>query len=276
MKKKTDFRRDTKFLLYDLEVSPSLGYYYGGYDINPIKEVRGPILLSVAWKWLGEKETHCLTLYDRPSIKPYNDKLLVTELWNLIDKAQIVCGHNSKKFDDKMANFFFLKHNMLPPSPYKPFDTLQTVKKFFKFNKNNLDYLGKVLIGEGKTEVTYGDVWEDLLEGNRLEKKKASDLMKAYNVNDVNLLEKLYLKILPWATNHPNMALYAEQELACPRCGNISDFKVKSYRRTGVQINAVQYQCKHCGAYVTRKLEKEERELLKDEGRYASVFRNVI
>lgn len=273
---KTDFRRDAKVLLYDLEVAPSLGYYYGGYEVNPIKEIRGPILLSIAWKWLGEKKTNCLTLYDRATVDPYNDKLLVNELWNLIDEAQIVCGHNSKRFDDKMANFFFIKHNMTPPSPYKQFDTLQTVKKYFKFNRNNLDYLGKVLVGEGKTEITYGDVWEDLLEGNKKEKRKASELMKAYNVQDVEVLEKIYLKMLPWATNHPNMALHAGQEHICPRCGNASEFKVKSYRRTGVQINAIQYQCKKCGAYVTRKLDKEEREELKENGNLTSIYRNVI
>lgn len=256
--------------------SPSLGYYYGGYEVTPIKEVRGPILLSVAWKWLGEKDAHCLTLYDRSTVDPYNDKLLVNELWNLIDEANIVCGHNSRRFDDKMANYFFIKHDMTPPSPYKPFDTLQTVRKYFKFNRNNLDYLGKVLVGEGKTEITYGDVWEDLLEGNKKEKKKASDLMKAYNLKDVILLEKIYNKMLPWATNHPNMALYSGQEQICPRCGKSSEFSVKSYRRTGVQINAIQYQCKKCGGYVTRKLEKEEREELKEKGVLTSIFRNVV
>lgn len=273
---KTDFRRDAKVLFYDLEVAPRLGYYYGAYDVTPIKEVRPPILLSVAWKWLGENKTHCLTLFDRETVDPYNDKLLVNELWNLLDECQIAVGHNSKRFDDKMANYFFIKHEMTPPSPFKEFDTLQTAKKYFKFDCNKLDYLGKLLVGEGKTETTYGDVWEDLLEGNKREKKQASDLMKKYNIRDVEVLEKIYLKMLPWATNHPNMALYAEQEHICPRCGNDSEFQVKSYRRTGVQINAIQYQCKKCGGYVTRVLTKEEREELKENGKLKSIFRNVI
>lgn len=273
---KTDFRRDAKVLFYDLEVSPRLGYYYGTYDVNPIKEVRPPLLLSIAWKWLGENKIHSLSLYDRGMIDPYNDKLLVNELWNLLDEANIVVGHNSKRFDDKMANYFFIRHNMTPPSPYKEFDTLQTARKYFKFDCNKLDYLGKSLFGEGKTDITYGDVWEDLLEGNKKEKKNASELMKKYNEKDVALLEKLYLKMLPWATNHPNMALYAEKEHICPRCGNESEFEVKSYRRTGLQVNAIQYRCKKCGGYVTRKLSSEEREELRDNGQLQSIFRNVI
>ena len=133
-----------------------------------------------------------------------------------------------------------------------------------------------MLVGEGKTEVTYGDVWEDLLEGNKREKKKASDLMKAYNEKDVDVLEKIYLRMLPWATNHPNMALYAGKECICPRCGNDSEFKVKSYRRTGAQVNAIQYRCEKCGGYVTRKLTKEEREELDNNGCLKSTFRNVL
>lgn len=274
--KKTDFRRDAKVLFYDLEVSPRIGYYYGTYDVTPIKEIRPPILLSIAWKWLGEKKTNCLTLYDRATVDPYNDRLLVNELWNLLDEANIVVAHNGKRFDDKMSNYFFIKHDMDPPSPYKEFDTLQTAKKYFKFDCNKLDYLGKMLTGQGKTEVTYGDVWEDLLEGNKKEKKKASDLMKDYNIRDVEVLEKIYLKMLPWATNHPNMALYAGQEHICPRCGNDSEFEVKSYRRTGMQVNAIQYRCKKCGAYVTRKLSPEEREELDNNGKLRSTFRNMV
>ena len=273
---KTDYRRDAKVLFYDLEVAPRLGYYYGTYDVTPIKEVRPPILLSISWKWLGDKKVNSLTIFDRATVDPYNDKLLVDELWKLLDECQIAVGHNSKRYDDKMSNFFFIKHGLTPPSPYKEFDTLQTAKKYFKFDCNKLDYLGKLLVGEGKTEVTYGDVWEDLLEGNKKEKKRASELMKKYNENDVLLLEKIYNKMLPWATNHPNMALFAEQEHICPRCGNESEFRVKSYRRTGCQINAIQYQCLKCGAYVTRKLTKEERDILKENGKLTSTFRNVI
>lgn len=275
-KRVKDFRRDANVLLYDIEVAPRLGFYYGNYEVTPIKELKPPTLLSVAWKWLGDKEAHCLTIYDRAGSDCYDDRLLVNELWNLLDACQIAIGHNSKRFDDKMSNYFFIKHNMTPPSPYQEFDTLQTAKKYFKFDCNKLDYLGKLLVGEGKTKETYGDCWEDLMFGNNKEKKKASELMKKYNINDVLVLEKIYNKMLPWATNHPNMALHAGKDYVCPRCGNDSEFEVKSYRRTGLQINAIQYRCKNCGGYVTKKLTPEEREELESEGRLRSTFRNVI
>lgn len=569
MRKKTDYRRDAKMLAIDLEVSPNLGWFYGQYDTTPLKIEQPPILLAVSWKWLGDKgKAQGKILTDFKQSGKYDDYGIVRKLWELLDEAQLVYAHNGNKFDLKMANAFFIRHNMTPPSPYKSFDTLQTARKYFKFDNNKLDYLGKLLVGEGKTEITYGACWDKLLHGTLKEQKKYGELMRKYcltpdhkvlgtdlrwhtigslqigdtilgfdenphqdgatgrrykkstvlgndrqiedvyevelsngdkikctaehkwlcstyskkqlennkrislsggqiwkktselvfngkrldgltstsrnessatmiqkylNVwdiensreagwlagmfdgegslynrklikgqkftggfaanicqkvglesdkidnliekyggvthrqvrnpkenklstiecvvhtvcgkfyekleflgkiyperlirkinwdnlprlegrkelvyvknikylgkqevvvletdthtyiadgyamhncnNDVDILEKVYYKLLPWATNHPNMALYAEQELICPRCANSTDFKVKSYRRTGVQVNAIQYQCKHCGAYITRKLEKEERETLKEEGRYSSVFRNVV
>ena len=101
--------------------------------------------------------------------------------------------------------------------------------------------------------------------------------MRSYCNNDVDVLEKIYLRILPWVNNHPNMALYANQEHVCPRCGNETDFRVKAYRRSGQQITAVQYLCKNCGAYVTRPILKDEKEELAEEGLVVkSVLRNML
>lgn len=276
MKEKTDFRRDAKVLCFDLEVSPRQAYVYDFYETNVVEEIRPQLLLAISWKWLGDRTAHGLTIYDRQGIDRYDDKPLVTELWNLLDEANIICAYNGKRFDSKMANTFFMRHHMQPPSPYKQIDPLQTAKSKFRFGCNKLDFVGQFMEVGKKTEETYKDCWKTLLEGNEKERKQASEVMNRYCVNDTELLEKVYLQMLPWMDNHPNMALYAEQETICPRCGNSSDFEVKSYRRTGVQINAIQYKCKHCGAYVTRKLEKYERDELKEQGKLTSVFRNVV
>jgi hypothetical protein len=41
--------------------------------------------------------------------------------------------------------------------------------------------------------------------------------MKRYNARDVELLERVYNKLRPWATNHPNLNLYTNAG-ACPVC----------------------------------------------------------
>nr|DAK73792.1 MAG TPA: DNA polymerase B [Caudoviricetes sp.] len=273
---KKDLRRKAKVLAFDLEVSPNLGWFYGQYEVNPVKIENPPILLSVSWKWLGDKgRPKCLTINDCATVDPYDDSLLVRELWKMIDEAEIIVAHNLA-FDEKMSNAFFLRHGLPAPSWYKGFCTLKTARRYFKLDNNKLDYLGKLLCGNtGKTAITHADVWYDMLHGNKQEKRKASDLMKEYNIVDVELLEKIYNRLLPFANNHPNMALAIGNEDVCPRCGFHADFKIKAYRKTQAGVNAIQYQCKHCHGYVTRKLTKEEREELSFQGKLTSTFRNT-
>lgn len=258
----------------DLEVSPRLAWSYGYYETTPIKVEQEPILLSFAWKFVGEKKVQCLTLFDRGLVDPLDDRLLVKELWNILDESSILVWHNGKRFDHRVCNYLFLKHKLTPPSPYKQIDTLQEARKYFKFDCNKLDNISRFLGGEGKTKETNADCWYDLLYGNKKEKKKASDTLRKYNSNDIIIMEKLYERFTPWADNRPNLALYGEPEV-CPRCGQNKGFKIKAYRRTGAQINGIQYCCQNCGAYITRKLDKEEREALKEQGTLTSTFRNL-
>lgn len=273
---KKNYSRDAKILCFDLEVSPNLGWFYGQYDTTPLKIEQPPVLLAMAWKWLGDKgKPQGNIISDFRQISNFDDYGIVHKLWELLDEANIVVAHNGRRFDEKVANAFFLRHNMKPPRPYQSFDTLQTARRYFKFDNNKLDYLGKLLIGEGKTNTTYRDCWDKMLNGSNQEQKKYGRLMDKYCRKDVEVLEKIYYKILPWANNHPNVALAAGVDFICPRCGNDADFKIKAYRRTGVQVNAIQYECLHCHGYVTRPLTKEEREELDDEGKRRSIYRNL-
>ena len=99
--------------------------------------------------------------------------------------------------------------------------------------------------------------------------------MKIYCNRDVDLLVKVYEKLLPWSDNHPNMALMAGEPDICPKCGRHADFRVKAYRRTGIQINAIQYECSQCHGYITRKLNPDEREELDFQGKLKATYRNI-
>lgn len=270
-----NFERDAKVLCLDSENSPTLGYFYGAYDTTPIKIERRPVLLAISWKWLGDKgKANGKTILDFDQNDRYDDAGLVKFLWQLLDEANLVVAHNAK-FDTTMANTYFLRHGMTPPSPYKVFDTLGTARKFFHFENNKLDNLGNFLLGEGKTEVTYKDCWYKMLEGNDKEARRAAKLMDKYCRNDSDLLEQIYYRLRPWATNHPNMALLSGHLETCPRCGCAKGFRIRAYRKSGTQIVGVQYSCDNCHSYVTRKLDPEERKTLKAEDKLEAVFRNT-
>lgn len=238
-------------------------------------------LKKLNWEHLGQLRRNKNTIAEHPepkvvAIRKVGKRNIVKmQTSSRTFFAQGYGSHNCKRFDEKMANAFFLRHGMNPPSPYQSFDTLQTARKYFRFDNNKLDYLGRLLIGEGKTDVTYGDCWDKMLHGSLKEKRKYAHLMDVYCRRDVEVLEKVYYKLLPWATNHPNVALSAGVDFICPRCGNDSKFRAKSYRRTGAQVNAIQYECLHCHGYVTRHLTKEERDELDSYGQRKSVYRNL-
>lgn len=234
-----------RVLLYDVESSPNLAYVWGKYEQNALGDfVKERQIISFAWKWLGEKQVHVLAL---PSFKSYarfpeNNRALILKLHALFSQADIIVGHNIDDFDDKMANTDFIKHGLQPPPPHKTVDTLKVARSKFRFNSNKLDDLGAFLKLGRKIKHDGFGLWVRCLAGNN----KAWSLMKRYNKNDVTLLERIYLRIRPWMTNHPNMTALDGKE-ACPTC------RSKNIKRSGWLVlqntKKQRFACKDCGRW---------------------------
>lgn len=235
--------RKAKILIYDLEITPTLGWVYGQWDTNVIRVEQQPYLMSFSYRWYGtDEKTVCRALPDTQTYKldPRNDKLLVRELWELLNEADLVIAHNANRFDNKVAAAFFLQRGLYPPSPYKTIDTLQVAKRYFRFGSNSLNNLGEILGLGQKTQDTHGSLWYDCVLGD----KDAWDKMKKYNDQDVNLLEKIYEKLRPWISNHPNMARIENKPDACPKCG--SHRLIRKGQRTTNVSRYFRYKCKDC------------------------------
>lgn len=243
-----------KVLLYDVESSPNVAYIWNKYEQNALGDfIKERQIISVAWKWLGEKEVHVIALPSFKSYKkrPEDNEALVRYFHKVISKADIVIGHNVAAFDDKMVNTDFLFHGLRPPPPHKTIDTLRVARSRFRFNSNKLGDLGARL-GLGKKVSTGGfDLWVRCLRGDN----KAWALMMKYNKGDVVLLEKIYLKLRPWMTNHPDMNA-VERVFGCPVC------RSKNTIRCGWHITMrgrqIRFKCKDCGKWSLGKLIKRE------------------
>lgn len=242
MAKKTE----TRTLLYDIETAPSLGYYFDLYrEGNIVWNAKNWFMLSFSWKWLGESKTHVLAL---PDFKTYkkdkeDDKELVESLWKLFDEADIVIGHNSNSFDNKKTSARFIYHNLLPPNPFKQIDTKLVAKKYFRFDSNKLNDLGKYL-GLGEKIQTGGfELWKDCMNGV----DKAWDKMCKYNKQDVVLLEKVYYRMLPYITDHPNLALMNGETIACPNCKGYRLHKRGYYFTQSSKFQ--KWRCMECGSW---------------------------
>lgn len=238
-----------KILLYDIETSYTVGATWGLYEQNVVSVLREPYMLSFSWKWLGEKKTNVLSLPDFPLYKKdrHSDLSLVAYLRELFDEADVVVAHNGNSFDQKWAYSRFMVHGIQPPSPSKYIDTKVVAKSKARFNSNSLDSLGKYFKCGQKLSTGGIDLWVGCIERND---KKSWKTMCDYNKQDVVLLEQVYYKLLPYITNHPNLALLSGDLEACPNCGS---YKLQkrglSYTRSGKQQRV---QCNNCHAWHTQ------------------------
>lgn len=248
-----------KILLWDCETMPNIAAVWGKYEQNVLWYEQEGYMFCFAYKWLDDKRTRVVSLSDFKSYKrsPRDDKPLIEALHALFEEADVIIAHNGDSFDQKVANGRYLIHGITKPIPYKQVDTLKISRKNFKLNSNKLDDLARVL-GVGRKERTGGiDLWYDVYHGD----PKAIKKMLSYNIQDVNLLERVYLKLRPWADNHPALNVYLGRPDACRNCGGTHVIAKTKYRATN--SNLYQYfQCSDCGASLKSRIpEKIEKPL---------------
>lgn len=243
-----------RVLLFDLETAPNLGFTWAKYEQNVIDFEREWYVLCFAYKWLGESKVHAYSLPQFPLYKKdkENDKTLIEKLHALFDEADIIIGHNSDNFDIRKANARFAYHGMKPPSPYNTVDTKKVAKRYFSFNSNKLTDLGKHF-GVGQKEDTGGfETWKGCMMGD----KKAWNTMVSYNKQDVALLEKIYLILLPWIKTHPSVSIIDEKIAQCPNCGSTK--VIRRGMQLAVNSKRPRYQCKDCGRWSVGSIIKNE------------------
>ena len=237
-----------KILLYDIETSYTVGAVWGLYDQNVAGVIREPYMISFSWKWLGDSKTHVLAL---PDFKLYDedkhdDSMLVASLHELFDKADVIIAHNGNAFDQKWAYGRFLVNGMMPPSPAKYIDTKLIAKSKFRFNSNSLKHLAIYMGCKNKMDTGGIDLWIDCIENDD---PKAWHKMKLYNKQDVVVLEEIYLKMLPYITNHPS---HGE---GCNNCES-DNLQKRGFALLKGDYKAQRYQCQDCGAWLQGKKEK--------------------
>lgn len=231
-----------KILVFDLETLPHIGFSWQKWQTNMLAFTQEGCIATFAAKWLGEKEVIVKGLPDYKGYKPwsYDDKALVVELHKLVDEADVTIAHHGDQFDTKVFNSRCIFHKLPPPSPVKTIDTKKIAKRVGRFVSNKLDDLGESL-GEGRKIRTDFDLWRGCIEGDLAAWKK----MKAYNAQDVLLLERVYLRLRPWDKHHPNHGIY-NADAVCPKCGS-ANVQFRGYSCTQTRRYR-RFQCE-CGGW---------------------------
>lgn len=227
-----------KILLLDVETAPNTVHTWGLWNQNvSINQIMASgYVMCWAAKWLGEKDV----LYD--SIYHSSPKAMLKRIHALLNEADTVIHYNGTKFDIPTLNKEFLLHELPPPAPYQQIDLLKTARSRFRFPSNKLDYIAKTLGVGGKLEHKGHQLWIDCMAKD----DEAWRTMIDYNVNDVVILEQVYLKLLPWIKGHANYSLHTG-EFCCPHCGS------KHYIKRGSAFTKAglyqRYVCRDCKSW---------------------------
>ena len=228
-----------RILLLDIETAPNLVYSWGLWDQNiAINQIVKPgYILCWAAKWYGKRDIMFSSLHE--SLK----QDMVERIHKLVDEADAVVHYNGVKFDMPWLNQEFLLNGLPPPSHYADIDLLKTARGRFKFPSNKLDYVAQQLDVGRKIKHIGMDLWTGCMNEDSASWAK----MKRYNKQDVKLLEKVYVKLLPWIKSHPNWGTHINPEN--PTCRNCGSSKIKE---NGIQYNTTlsykRYKCLDCGA----------------------------
>lgn len=237
---------EPKIILYDIETSHNKAAIFRLFEDYTSHEniLQERYIISVAWKTLGEKKVHSVSVLNNPKIftkDPHNDYHVVKTFRTVLAEADVIIGHNADAYDLKFFEGRALFHGLSPLPPIPSIDTLKVAKSRLLLNSNKLDYLGKYLGFGGKVQ-TRNELWLRVLQGE----KKAVEEMVRYNKYDVVLLEKVFMKLRPYAANHINRQLFGHTD-GCPRCGS----RHVQSRGTHKAISRTyrRFQCVDCGGW---------------------------
>ncbi len=240
-----------RVLLLDIETFPDVVYTWGVYEQNAIAVQKHWQMISFSAKWYGEKRQITRAICDYGGYKAGgDDKALCAELWDLLNKADIVVAHNGEQFDIKKIKARFIAHGMKPPSPYRVVDTKKEVVRVAGFSSNKLDWLCQQLELGRKIEHEGWELWLKCMQGD----KAAWARMKKYNAHDIVLLEKLYTTIAPWI-QQPNCS----EGMVCtnPTCGS-TELQARGYARNKTR-SYQRFQCRTCGTWCRKTISEKDK-----------------
>lgn len=243
-----------KVLFFDIETAPMSGWMWRPKTeyVPHGQRIEDSFMLTWAAKWQGSKRMY--SDYVTPTFaRTRDDSAIVGSLAALVREADIVVAHNGRRFDVPRLNGRLLVLGLEPLPPFRVIDTLELARKSFDLPYNRLDYLGQVLLGEGKIDTDF-DLWRNVMAGD----ERAMRYMVRYNRKDVNLLERVFDRILPYARGVPRM-VRAERdgEFACPHCGS-TDLEKRGFHDTNASSFQV-YHCNKCGHWPRERINDRKR-----------------
>ena len=239
-----------RVLIFDIETMPDLQQvfkYLPRIDDWPGQSLKASInsVLCIGYKWLGEKQTHILRLWDHPSWNKSvnNDLAILKEFAKIFNEADAIVTQNGKKFDIRFLQTRYII-NGLEPLDHKVIhlDTKQMARRYLYGIGNRLDDLAEITGSQKKLENGGWDLWSKCWNKD----PKALKHMERYCKQDVATLEQVFIKLRPFASTLPNANQWALEKTRCPACGSLNT------RKDGFRVSKEgkkqRIRCNDCGS----------------------------
>lgn len=230
-----------RLLFIDIETMPNLAWGWGMFDQNfSLEQVKEPGWVACfAAQWYGEKKMMFHSEYHEGGYAG-----MVQAAWDLLDEADAVCHFNGTSFDIPHLNWEFVQAGLGVPSPHVDIDLRKTVRARFRPMSGKLQHIVQQLEIGSKVHHDGFPLWRGWMEQDQ----KYIRLMEKYCKRDTALLPELYEALLPWITNHPNLALFDGIEVdACPKCGS-TDLEKRGFSYTQT-AKRQRFHCNGCGGW---------------------------
>lgn len=233
-----------RILILDIETSPNVAYVWKFFkeNVGAKQVLENGQMLSFAAKWLDDDKIYYHDVQHSTELQ------MMKMLFEMLDEADIVVAHNGDKFDLPHVQGRGLVLGLKPPAPYKTIDTVRVARYEFNFPSNSLEYLSIVLDlknkKDGHKKFPGFELWLGVLANN----PEAWAEMKEYNIQDILVLEELYLKMRPYMKRHPNVGVFDDKDHAvCPKCGS-DHIHYRGFAHTSVG-RYHRFQCNDCGGW---------------------------
>lgn len=234
---------------FDLETMPNLVRTWRKWEQDVIWYERHGYIWSISWSDLNSKKVYHKNITDFPLYKKdkYSDEALVKFIWELVNEADVLVCHNGNAFDIKAITGRFVHYKLTPPRPYKTVDTKLLYRRYLNEDSNSLKDIAEKHGLPLKRETGGYELWKGCENGN----KKDIEKMKWYNDGDVVTLKAAYDFILPYVTNHPNMAVLSGDFHGCPNCASSNCQKRGFSVSKGAKsiIKKQRWSCMSCGTW---------------------------
>lgn len=211
-------RNQINFLFLDTELALTTYYAYGSRKPQylPASRIRDrKFMPCAAWGWRHETSIYsAATIDDEKQFKKNyrNDYIVAKKLFDVMEQADVIIGHNFDGFDMKEINRIFSLHGVGVLPDIRTIDTLKVARKYFAFEGNSLRDLADLFGIEQKLDAPD---WIAVVEGDR----KETEYAVKYCKRDVKVLKKVFERLVPFIKNLPKVPRKHMPE-NCDACGS--------------------------------------------------------